>query len=113
IIMSSKPDEPGTPAEVWETVQEARTKMIFDEDGDTFQGTYEGTELITDPNNGEVYEYINVRDDSGEPFTTSASYQLKQAMTKIPVGSYVKLIRTGSVAAKKGTMLNFKVMVRK
>jgi hypothetical protein len=111
IIMTSNTPQD----EQWETIAEHRTKMIFDTDGDEFRGTYEGFEHITDPNTGEVYEYANFRNDDGEPLTTSASYQLKRALTNVTPGKYVRLIRTGQtdMGKNKAPMTNFKVMVRK
>jgi len=99
----------------WETVAEARSKMIFDTDGDEFTGTWEGFENITDPNTGEVYLYANFRNDATGPVTTSAGYQLKRGLENVPIGNLVKIIRTGTSDMGKGKnpMTNFTVKTRK
>lgn len=100
-------------ADEWETVAEARTKMLFDTDGDEFIGFYEGPELIEDPNTGEAYEYLNFRNDDGAGVTTPANYQLGRAFGDMPTGSYVKITRLGTSKTDKGTMTNFKVQRRR
>lgn len=91
-------------------VQEARTKMIFDTDGDVWTGVWEGFEIIVDPNTGEEYLYCNFRQD-GTPYTTSAGYQLKQGLEKVTVGHTVRLTRTGStvIDKNKAPMTDFKI----
>ena len=99
----------------WETVAEPRTKMIFDTVGDVWTGIYEGTEIIIDPNTGESYDYLNFRDLDGEPYTTSASYTLKSGLSKVPVGSTVKITYMSDTDMGKGKnpMKNFKIQTRK
>lgn len=99
--------------EQWETVAEARSKLIFDTDGDEWEGVFEGPEIIVDPNTGEEYPYLNFRGNDGEAYTTSSSYQLSRAFEKIPVGTYSKIIRKSSIKVAKGDMINFKVQIRK
>lgn len=112
--MPAAPKTPATDEQQWETVAEARTKVIFDEDGDVLTAVWEGFEEITDPNTGEIYLYANFREDD-QPVTTSAGYQLKRALDKVPVGKLVRLTRTGSteVAKGKNPMTDFKVQVAK
>lgn len=98
----------------WETVAETRMKMRFDTDGDVFEGTWEGFEQITDPNTGDGYLYCNFRSEERGAVTCSASYQLKQGLEKVPVGKYVRVIRTGTTEMAKGNaMVNFTIQVRK
>jgi hypothetical protein len=99
----------------WETVAEARSKMIFDTDGDEYVGTWEGFDTITDPNTDEKYLYANFRNADGTPVTTSASYQLERGLQSVPVGKRVKLTRTGQTDMGKGKnpMTNFKIQVSK
>lgn len=114
--MAEKPAVNSAPVEdEWETVAEARTKMIFDTDGDEYVGTWEGFEDIIDPNNGDVYKYANFRDADGTPKTTSASYQLERGLKDVPAGRKVKLTRTGQTDMGKGKnpMTDFKIQVAK
>lgn len=101
--------------EEWETVAEARTKMIFDTDGDEYVGTWEGFEDIIDPNTHDVYKYANFRDADGTPKTTSAGYQLERGLKDVPHGKRVKLTRTGQTDMGKGKnpMTDFKIQVSK
>jgi len=100
----------------WETVAETRTKIIFDEDGDQFTGTWEGFQNIIDPNTGETYEYANFREDGTNlPVTTSASYALKAGLESVQLGELVRVTRTGTTDMGKGKnpMNNFKVQVKR
>jgi hypothetical protein len=100
----------------WETVAETRTKIIFDTDGDQFTGAWEGLENITDPNTGEVYEYLNFREaGTNLPVTTSAGYALKSGLANVATGSIVRITRTGQTDMGKGKnpMNNFKVEVKR
>ena len=97
----------------WDLIAEARTKMIFDTDGDTWEGYWEGPEDIVDPNTLEVYEYLNFRNDAGWGFTTPASYQLKRAMAVIKVGTFVRIKRLSITKTAKGNMIDFRVQARK
>ena len=100
----------------WETVAEQRSRIVFDEDGDTWTGTYEGVQEVPDPENaGEFFTYLNFRGDDNEGYQMSASYMLRKAFINgnIPAGTYVKITRTGTTAAKHGTMTNFKVQTRR
>lgn len=112
--MPAKPPVPADDNE-WETVAEARTKMIFDTDGDQYTGTWEGFEDITDPNTGEVYVYANFRSPDGTPVTTSAGYQLSRALKSVEAGRRVRLTRTGQTQTdkNKAPMTDFKVEVAK
>lgn len=113
--MASKPvnTEAAPEAEEWETVSENRSRIVFDTIGDTWQGFFEGRGDITDSNTGEEYPYLNFRDDAGDGFMVSASYQLIRAFETIPAGSYCRLLVTGFTDTKNGKMTNFKVSVRK
>jgi len=105
-----------TPDDEWETVAETRTKIIFDTDGDQFTGIWEGLENITDPNTGEVYEYLNFREaGTSLPVTTSAGYALKSGLADVPLRSMVRITRTGQTDMGKGKnpMNNFKVQVKR
>jgi hypothetical protein len=95
---------------VWTTVAEARTKIVFDTDGDVFAGFFDGPEEITNPNTGEVYDYLNFRNDTGA-YTVSATYQLGRAFASIPVGTLVRITRLSESPVKTGMMTNFKVEV--
>lgn len=114
-MAAQKPEATPVETDEWETVAEARSKMIFDTDGDTYTGVWEGFEVITDPNTGEEYLYANFRNAESGPTTTSAGYQLKRALEKIDPGRTVRLIRTGStvVDKNKNPMTDFKVLVKK
>lgn len=96
----------------WDLVAEARTKVIFDTDGDVFEGTYEGPEQIPDPNTGEIYEYLNFR-KGDDGYTTSANYQLARAFSNVTPGTYVRITRLGQSSVAKGFMTNFKVQARR
>ena len=114
--MADKAVNPPVPEEdEWETVAEARSKMLFDTDGDVYVGIWEGFEDIIDPNTSEVYRYANFRDDDNGPVTTSAGYQLERALKEVPTGKRVKITRTGSTDMGKGKnpMTDFKVQVSK
>jgi hypothetical protein len=97
----------------WEVVSENRARIVFDTTGDTWEGFYEGPQTITDPNTQEEYEYLNFRDDTGEGYMVSASYQLSRAFAEMAPGTYVKLIVTGFTDTKRGKMTNFKVLARR
>lgn len=114
-MAAQKPETTPVETDEWETVAEARSKMIFDTDGDEYTGVWEGFETIIDPNTGEEYLYANFRNAESGPVTTSAGYQLKRAMEKVDTGRTVKLIRTGQTDMGKGKnpMTNFKVLVKK
>ena len=101
--------------EEWETVAEARTKMIFDIDGDEYVGTWEGFEDIIDPNTGDVYKYANFRNAEDGPVTTSATYQLERGLKDVEIGRKVKLTRTGQTDVGKGKnpMTDFKIQAAK
>lgn len=114
-------DKPVTPPvktsdeDEWETVAEARSKMLFDTDGDEYIGVWEGFEIIVDPNTSEKYTYANFRDDDNGPVTTSAGYQLSRALESVPTGKTVRIKRTGqtSMGTNKNPMTDFKVDVKK
>lgn len=99
----------------WETVAEARSKMIFDTDGDEFVGVWEGFETVIDPNTGEEYLYANFRNPDSGPVTTSAGYQLKRGLENVKTGTKVKLTRTGQTDMGKGKnpMTDFKIQAAK
>jgi hypothetical protein len=94
------------------TVSEARIKMTFNEDGDVWEGFYEGPETVIDPNTGEEYPYLTFRDLAGDGYTVSASYQLATAFAAIAPGTYARITRTGTTPVKRGLMTNFKVQTR-
>jgi hypothetical protein len=97
----------------FETVAEARTKMQFDADGDVWEGYWEGFATVTDPNTEEEYEYMNFRDEAGDGYQVSASYQLKRAFADIPTGMYSRIQRLSVTSTKRGNMINFRVQVRR
>jgi hypothetical protein len=105
--------KPQNTTDEWETVAEARTKIIFDTDGDVFEGYYEGPEVIIDPNTGEAYQYLNFRKESGDGFTTSSNYQLCRAFETMPEGTFIRIVRLSESKVAKGTMTNFRVQTRK
>ncbi len=114
--MAEKPAvNPPVETDEWEVVAEARSKMLFDTDGDQYIGVWEGFEDIIDPNTGDVYKYANFRNDETGPVTTSASYQLERGLKDVPHGRTVRLTRTGQtdMGKAKNPMNDFKIEVKK
>ena len=99
--------------EQWETVAEARNRIVFDADGDVWEGYFEGGQTVHDDAKDEDYEYLNFRDEAGDGYMVSKSYQLGKATDELPVGTYVRITRTGTTVTRNGTMTNFKVQARR
>jgi len=106
--MANKPQD-----EEWTTVAEARSRIVFDTIGDVWEGYYEGPETVHDDVKNEDYEYLDFRDQAGDGFMASASYQLSRAFTDIPVGTYVRMTVLGFTETRNGRMTNFKVQARR
>lgn len=107
------PAKPEATAEEWVTVAEARTKIIFDTDGDEWEGWFEGFEDITNPNTGEIYIYLNFHGPDDKAYTTSGSYQLEKAFRAIEPGTYCRMTRLSTTKTAHGDMIDFKIQVRK
>lgn len=102
--------------EKWEVIAEPRSTIEFDTIGDEWEGYYEGTGLVPDPNTGEEYTYLHFRDGAGEAFQMSASYDLTRTFIdgKMPEGTYCRLTLVELKPRPKGNALKlFKVQVRK
>jgi hypothetical protein len=105
--------------EGWETVSdESPTRIIFDEIGDVFIGTYEGHEYITDPNEPESdpFDYIKIRGTDGKPYIASAGFRLIQAFEKIEPGSMVRITYVKDVdmgVAGRNPMKDYKVDIKR
>jgi hypothetical protein len=98
--------------DTWTTISENRSRIVFDTVGDVWEGYYEGPDKIADPNTEEVYDYLNFRDEAGDGYMVSASYQLSRAFADVPEGTYVRLTVTGFTDTRRGRMTNFKVQRR-
>ena len=112
--MASKTPQSGE----WTTVSEARGKFTLDTVGDQWEGFYEGVEIIQNPNaradENPDMTYLNFRTADGDPYATSASYDLTRAFESIAVGTYVRITLTNLVPRNKGNDLKLhKVDVRK
>lgn len=114
--MTAKQTAPDTQWEVtqWEVVSEPRSTIIFTDLGDEWEGFYEGPSVIHNDKTDEDYDYLSFRDSAGDPYQTSAGYDLKRAFESIAVGTYVKIILTETKPSSKGNDVKlFKVLTRK
>lgn len=112
--MTTKNTAPAATEEDWEVHSEPRTTIITDTVGDEWEGFYEGIATIHNDTDDEDYEYLNFRDESGDPYQISASYDLKRAYASIPVGTYTKFRLVELKPRAKGNALKlYKVFTRK
>jgi len=103
-----------TTEENWEVVSEPRSTIVFEGVGDEWQGFYEGRTVIRNPNTEEDYDYLTFRDESGDPYQVSASYDLNRAFSDIDTGSYVKIILTELKESNRGNDIKlYKVLIRR
>ena len=103
---------------MWETVAEgSRTKVQFDTIGDVFTGEYQGTEEITNPNDGRTWMQYNFRGHSpaelsGELCAINGGFAFRRAFESVPVGSLVRITFIKTVDTGQPTpMKDFKVEV--
>lgn len=104
----------------WETVHDGTaTVVIFDNPGDEFVGQYVGTEHVDQEPNAKGEDqsfdrFIFLGRDK-ERYAINKSYALAEALTKVNVGDWCRILHTKSV--KTGRNLNdmkdFKVFVKK
>lgn len=86
----------------WTTVQdESPDVIIFDKIGDTFTGTYCGTEEIE--NEDEIFTRYLFRNSEGF-FAINSSYRLAQGMGKVQMGELTRLTYIKDVDTSNGRL---------
>lgn len=74
------------------------TKVIMDEVGDEFIGTFTGIQhVVPEDTDKEEFDQIGFTGTNGEPYTFPASYKLIRAFKTIPVGTLCRLTLKGLV----------------
>jgi hypothetical protein len=95
--------------ENWEEIQE-EAQFKFDEDGDTFTGILTSRDV-----NGTIPQghFVGTGLFKGEDFFINLGRDLEKKLSKVPLGSEVKLTRTGTQeTGQKSPMMLFKVNYR-
>jgi hypothetical protein len=78
-------------------------------DGDTLEGTYIGTEMANGKRD-EKFRVFHIQDESDKRWSVSGSY-LESKMRQIPRGTYVWITYTGTRKVNNGDMFLFDVDV--
>jgi hypothetical protein len=93
-------------ADNWTTVQD-EVQIKFDADGDVFTGVLNEVGV-----NGTIPQahFTGTRDYKGENYFTNMGRDLERKLTKVPVGSEVRITRTGTLDTGQETpMTTYKV----
>lgn len=102
--------------ETWDVASEGSASRVeFDTDGDVFTGKYRGPVIVTNPNTGENYDYLEFTGDDGELYQISSSYQLAGVFTNVKPGTYCRITRKREIPMGNGRnpMKDYRVETRK
>lgn len=95
--------------ENWEEIQE-EAQFKFDEDGDTFTGVLTCRDVNSTIPQGH---FVGTGLFKGEDFFINLGRDLEKKLAKVPLGSEVKITRTGTLdTGQKSPMMVFRVNYR-
>lgn len=109
-LLTTAPDD-------WEfetVVDESPVRIIFDTEGDTFIGQFEGRKTITPDNGDDPFDIFVFRGRDERLYSVNTSTKLDGVLTNETEGKWVKLELIKLIPSKKGQPFkDFRISVRK
>lgn len=101
--------------EEWETVvTESGLKLAFSNVGESFVGTYVGTQTIHNPKDDTDFDQQQFRDPEGTLYAINGGFKLREGLKDVAPGAIVRITYMGEIdTGSPSPMKDFRVESRR